>query len=142
MSDESSPRPIPPGVLTMHPGTSADDWRWLSEHRLRAAHPVEGFNWVVVAAFGETVGMAARADDPGHEREVYARLFETAGRVAGQRVACENGSPVVRADDEANLGVVGRCWWCGRWPEHHDPAVRTPRVVLDELVVDEIRGGD
>jgi hypothetical protein len=108
---------MPDSLLRVWPNVPADAWERLSEHRYRAPHEVGGFVICVVVAFGETIGQGART---GSEGEVYASLFGSAGRLAAHRASCENGTPIVRPDDEANRGVVGRCWWCGKWPSKHE----------------------
>jgi hypothetical protein len=133
MSATPEPRAIPDGVLRTWPEVDPGAWEWLSSHRLRAPHNIDGFNNLVVVAFDETVGQGCK-DDPDDERATYARLFESAANLAGRRAACENGTPVVRPDDEANAGVVGRCWWCGKWPHDHQPVESgPPRVHWGEV---------
>lgn len=107
---------IPDSVLRTWPTVPAEKWQRLSEHRYQAPHNVDGYVECVVVAFGETIGRAAQSGD---EREVYAGLFDLAARLGARRTACESGTPVVRPDNEANAGVVGRCWWCGKWPDDH-----------------------
>jgi hypothetical protein len=110
---------IPQGVLRTWPEVPADAWERLSEHRYRAPHNVDGFVWCIVVCFGATIGQAARRED---EARVFAELFDAAGREGAHRVACQDGTPVVRPDDEANDGVAGRCWWCGNRPAEHAQA--------------------
>src|SRR6266542_2258657 len=95
---------IPQSVLRTWPTVPADAWERLSERRYRAPHDNDGFIWCVVVCFGETLGRPAKRGD---EAGVYAELFESAGRLGAHRVACQDGTPVVRPDDEANAEVVG-----------------------------------
>jgi hypothetical protein len=129
--------PIPASVLQTWPTVPADAWRWLSERRLYAPHRMEGFRWLVVVAYGETVGRPTKEGSEA-QRAVYAGLFETAARAAAHRDACAEGTPAVRPDSKADDGVVGRCWWCGRWPHEHSPgAAAAARVQLGEVAAVE-----
>jgi hypothetical protein len=138
-------RTIPDSVLRTWPEIPADAWEWLSENRLRAPHRIEGFDELVVVAYGTTIGRGCRQNEE-MQRDVYADLFVHAAQNSARRDACANGTPVVRPDNEANYGVAGRCWWCGRWPtEHEAQAVPEPRVDLADtrvMVVDRPHGLD
>jgi hypothetical protein len=118
----SQQQQIPQSILRTWPSVPADSWEQLSEHRYRASHYYDSaYAWCVVVCFGETIGQTATRED---ETTVFARLFESAARLAAHRVACEDGTPIVRPNGAANAGVVGRCWWCGNWPAEHPQAGR------------------
>src|SRR5437773_9009180 len=99
-------QPIPDSILRTWVEVPPDAWERLSEHRYRAPHRIDGYVTCVVVVFGETIG---RGVEVGGENGVYADLFEHAARAAAHRVACQDGTPAVRPDNEANRGVVGRC---------------------------------
>jgi hypothetical protein len=109
---------IPDSVVRMHPYIKPSAWVRLSEHRFRAEHPNAQAAVLAVTMFGETVARGVKAGMDS-ERAVFADLIGLAGQLAVNKAACEEGTPVVRPDNEANAGVVGRCWWCGSYPSQH-----------------------
>ena len=109
---------IPDGVVRTNPWIPAEAWQRLSEHRYQAPHGNPGFVVCAVVVFGETLSQGVKE---GNEDELWPKLFEHAAQLAAHRQSCANGTPVVRPDNEANIGVVGRCWWCGKWPSEHEP---------------------
>lgn len=114
---------IPEQITRLYPHIAAEAWERVSEHRYRAAHSTPNTAVLVVEAFGETIGRGvnyglinfapSRAD-----RAVFAELIERAARLAAHRVACQEGTPIVRSDNDDH-GVQGCCWWCGALPEQH-----------------------
>jgi hypothetical protein len=139
---------IPPAILSMGPGIPDDAWVQLSARRWRAEHP-SGAAILALSALGTTISQGVRGDVDA-ERETWARLLAHAAEYAAHRMACEERTPIVRPDDEANRsraggrGVVGVCWWCGLLPEQHtgDPtvSVRTPDAPGDVAVLAEAGG--
>jgi hypothetical protein len=112
------PEPIPDAITRMYPYVNPDSWIRLSEHRYRAAHPNDQYSIIAVTVFGETMSRGVEADE-GKERAAFADLINHAAQLAGHRVACAEGTPVVRPDTVAHRGVVGCCWWCGAYPGQH-----------------------
>lgn len=119
---------IPEPIRRMYPYIEAEAWTALSEHRFRAEHLSRAVI-LVVSAFGETHGQGC---SPDKETEVFARLIESCATAAAHRLACEEGTPVVRPDNEANRGVVGCCWWCGALAKQHGGPADAPVELPDD----------
>ncbi len=117
--ERKPPLEVPRELVRLHPEIMSYEWERLSESRWRAPHRNPKFVVCVVMAFGETVSGGVSVE---REDEEWPVLFETAARLASQRESCRNGSPIVRPDTENHreFEVVGRCWWCGKWPSEHE----------------------
>lgn len=109
---------VPATILVMHPEVDPLTWERLSAVRYRAQHPRAGFVVLSVSLFGETHSSGCRADAVT-ERDRFAGLIASTTLGAAHRVACQEGTPIVRPNTAANEGVVGCCWWCGKLPEQH-----------------------
>lgn len=109
---------VPSSILVMHPEVDPVTWEKLSPVRWRAQHPRAGYVVLSITMFGETMSAGCKAD-PDVEQDRYASLMSSASVRAGQRVACQEGTPLVRPNTAAHEGVGGCCWWCGKLPEQH-----------------------
>lgn len=138
-----SPRPIPSCVLAVEPAAPAEAWQWVSPLRLRAIlEPRESYQSrkIIIAVIDAEAELArsTRLSDIEDERFQWIRLRKDLMTSLGQKIACEDGTPVIETEDVYGTNHLTTCAWCHKAPDEHEivakPSARPlPRCVAAQL---------